>query len=334
MNLGLDHPWMLLLAPLGVLPMVRSAFRSVGYASLAGAPRDRVSVAIDVLVKGAAVAAVLAIVLALGGVHRKGDLIERTGTGARIVLLIDRSSSMNEGFAARGPAEREEAKSAVAKRLIVDFIDRRPSDRIGVAMFSTQPMQVLPLTDHHDVVKAAVAAIDRPGLTMTNVGLGLALAISMLGESNAQNETGRGGAVVLVSDGASVVSPQIQETLRQMAARSSFNLYWLFLRSEGSLGIFAVPRSDPPDSPFTNPERHLHLFLATLGVPYRAFEADSARAVEEAVNEIDHQERRPIRYTERAARRDLRARAYGIALAGVLLLMLAKSAERQPYARR
>lgn len=285
--------------------------------------------AVDVLVKSAGVVAMLAIVLALAGLHREGDLVERTGSGARIVLLIDRSSSMNDSFADRQASEREESKSTVAKRLIVDFIDRRPRDRIGVAMFSTQPMEVLPLTDRHEVVKAAVAAIDRPGLTMTNVGLGLAMAISMLSESNAQSA----GVVVLVSDGASVVSPQIQETLRKMAARHSFNLYWLFLRSEGSPGIFAVPSADAPDSPYTNPERHLHLFLGTLGVPYRAFEAGSAQAVEQAVGEIDRQESRPIRYVERVGRRDLRAGAYAVALVAAMLLLLARLAERQPRAR-
>lgn len=329
MNLGLDHPWLLLLTPLCLLPLVRPALQALGYPSLQLAPADRVSLAIDILIKAAGAITILAIVLALGGLHRAGDLIERTGTGARIVLLIDRSSSMNDSFANRQASERGESKSTVAKRLIVDFIDRRPRDRIGIAMFSTQPMEVLPLTDHHDVVKAAVAAIDRPGLTMTNVGLGLAMAISMLSQGNAQSA----GAVVLVSDGASVVSPQIQETLRKMAARNSFNLYWLFLRSEGSPGIFAVPSGGAPDSPYTNPERHLHLFLGTLGVPYRAFEAGSAHAVEEAVGEIDRQESRPIRYVERVGRRDLRAGAYAVALAGTLLLLLARWAERQPYAR-
>jgi mxaC protein len=324
----MEHPWVLMLLPLCLMPVLRSAFVAVDYSSLSLVPVDRVSQAFDILVKIAGVVAMLAIVLALGGLHREGDVIERIGTGARIVLLIDRSSSMNDGFANRHDSEQAESKSTVAKRLIADFIDRRPRDRIGVALFSTQPMQVLPLTDHHAAVQAVIAAIDRPGLTMTNVGLGLALAISMLGESNAQSA----GAVVLVSDGASVVSPQVQETLRRMAARGSFNLYWLFLRSEGSQGLFARPGADAPDTPYTHPERHLHLFLGTLGVPYRAFEADSARAVEEAVAEIDRQESRPLRYLERVGRRDLRASAYVVALTGTVLLLLAKLAERQPRA--
>lgn len=327
MRLSLEFPWLLWLLPLAVLPLIGTPFRSQGYPSASAVPTDVLSRAVSGVIRGAGALALSAIILALGGLHGEGYLIERSGSGARIVLLIDRSSSMNDSFANGRPDAREESKSAVARRLIVDFVARRPRDRIGVAVFSTSPMQVLPLTDRHDVVKASVAAIDRAGLTMTNVGLGLALAISMLSERGAQSP----GAVVLVSDGASVISPQVQATLREMAARSPFSLYWLFLRSEGSPGIFQ-PADDPEqDTPYRNPERHLHLFLGSLGVPYQAFEAGSAQAVERAVAEIDLQEQQTLRYYERTPQRDLRTPAYACALMAIFMLLLAKTMEREPY---
>jgi len=326
MKLAVDHAVLLLLLPLAVLPFLATLFRATGYPSLRGVPQDGGSMGLDALLRLAGAVAIAGILLGLAGIHLAGQTIERTGSGARIVLLIDRSSSMNDSFANRRPSGQEESKSAVARRLILDFVGRRPRDRIGVAVFSTSPMQVLPLTDHHDAVKAAVDVIDRPGLTMTNVGLGLAMAISMLNERGAQSP----GAVVLVSDGASVISPEVQAVLREMAARSPFNLYWLFLRSEGGPGIFAAPGNPERDTPYANPERHLHLFLSSLGVPYRAFEAGSAQAVQQAVAEIDRQEQRPLRYYERTPQRDLRAWAYGTALAAVTLLLLAKLAEYRP----
>jgi mxaC protein len=328
MKLAFESPWLLWLLPLAVLPWFGTAFRVYGYPSLSIVADDALSLALSVILKGAGTVAWIALVLALAGLHGAGDLIERTGSGARIVLLIDRSSSMNDGFA-YGRSGEDESKSSVAKRLIVDFIARRPRDRLGVAVFSTSPMQVLALTDRHDAVKAAVMATDRPGLTMTNVGLGLASAIAMLSERGASSP----GAVVLVSDGASVISPQVQATLREMAARSPFNLYWLFLRSEGSPGIFAPAPTPEQDTPYRNPERHLHLFLGTLGIPYRAFEAGSAQAVQQAVVEIDRQESRTMRYYERTPQRDLRSAAYVCALVSTLLLLLAKLMERPPYAQ-
>ncbi|MEZ0212138.1 MAG: vWA domain-containing protein, partial [Xanthobacteraceae bacterium] len=261
------------------------------------------------------------------GLHWREQSVERQGTGAHLVLLLDRSSSMDNNFADRAPTGEEESKSVAAKRLLVDFIARRPHDRIGVTAFSTSPMPVLPLTDHHDVVRAAISAIDRPGLAFTDVGRGLALALSTFAED--VDDSSR--AVLLVSDGAGLIDRRVQEALRSAVAGTPVRLYWLFLRSRGARGIFDQP---PPgeDTPQANPERHLHLFLQSLGVPYRAFEATSPRAVEQAIAEIDRQETRPILYLERVPRRDLHRQAFALATIAVALLVAAKLAER-PLAR-
>jgi mxaC protein len=135
-------------------------------------------------------------------------------------------------------------------------------------------------------------------------------------------------AVVLVSDGAAVIDRKVQLALRDSAVRNPVNLYWLFLRTKGSNGIFEPPPPGEPDTPQTNPERHLHLFLSTLGIPYHAFEATSPQAVEQAIAEINKQELQPLNYFERIPRRDRSDVAYGIAAGAVLLLVLAKLAER------
>jgi mxaC protein len=120
----------------------------------------------------------------------------------------------------------------------------------------------------------------------------------------------------------------VQDQLRDAVTRSRLNLYWLFLRSKGSRGIFEPPSPGEPDSPQANPERHLHLFLSSLGTSYRAFQATSPQAVEQAIAEIDKHEKRRITYLERVPRRDLAGLAYAVAAGAVSLLMLAKLAER------
>jgi mxaC protein len=70
------------------------------------------------------------------------------------------------------------------------------------------------------------------------------------------------------------------------------------------------------------------LFLSRMGLPYRAFEATSPAAVQQAIAEIDRQETRPLRYVERVPRRDLAGLAYGGAAVAILLLVAAKLAER------
>ncbi|MCJ8144053.1 VWA domain-containing protein [Ancylobacter sp. A5.8] len=321
---GVDHPAVLALLMLALLPLLATPFRRGGVPAIALIPEDRVSRLMSAALRLAGMVAILALVLGMAGLHRREQSVEREGTGAHLVLLLDRSSSMDNSFADRAPTGDQESKSAAAKRLLTDFVARRPHDRIAVAAFSTSPMPVLPLTDHHAVVDAAIAAIDRPGLAFTDVGRGLALAFSYFSEDT--DESSR--AVLLVSDGAALIDRRVQEALRDAVARTPVHLYWLFLRSRGSKGIFDVP---PPgeDTPQANPERHLHLFLESLGVPYRAFEATSPEAVGQAITEIDRQETRPIRYLERVPRRDLARVAYLIAALCLGLLVIAKLAERR-----
>lgn len=321
---GVDRPLVLALLVLALLPLLATVFRRRGIPAASLVPDDPLSRAVSVALRLAGCLAIAALVLGLAGLHRREQSVEREGTGAHLVLLLDRSSSMDNSFADRAPTGDQESKSAAAKRLLAQFVARRPHDRIAVAAFSTSPMPVLPLTDHHEVVDAAIDAIDRPGLAFTDVGRGLALAFSSFAADT--DEASR--AVLLVSDGAALIDRRVQETLRDAVARTPVHLYWLFLRSRGSPGIHDKPASGE-DTPQSNPERHLHLFLESLGVPYRAFEATSPQAVAEAITEIDRQETRPIRYVERIPRRDYARPAYGLAGVAVALLFAAKLAERR-----
>ena len=325
---SVDYPLLLALLLLALLPYIATPFARQPIPALTLAPKDTLSRLVHRAVQTAGAVAIAGLVLGLSGLHRREQVIEREGTGAHVVLLLDRSSSMDNSFADRAPSGDQESKSAAAKRLLSEFITRRPNDRIGVAAFSTSPMPVLPLTDHHGAVSAAIAAIDRPGLAFTDVGRGLALALSYFDGDT--DEASR--AVVLVSDGAAVIDRKVQDALRDVAARTPVHLYWLFLRTKGTRGIFDIP---PPgeDTPQANPERHLHLFLQSLGVPYRAFEAGSPQAVQQAIAEIDRQETRPMRYAERVPRQELARWAYSVAGVALVLLILAKLAERQLNAR-
>ncbi|MGE0022614.1 MAG: vWA domain-containing protein [Hyphomicrobium sp.] len=323
MNFSLSTPIVLVLLPLMLVPLLLTAQKEQSYPSLAGIEADPLSVAIDWILRIAGVIAIAALILGIGGLHRLGRTIEKTGEGAHIVLLVDRSSSMDNTFAGRAPEGGEEGKSAAARRLLKDFILRRDHDLVGVAAFSTSPMHVLPMTDHKPAVLAAVDAMDRPGLAFTNVGRGLALALDM-------QETDTSPAarvIVLVSDGAAVIDRKVQDKLRAAFARRKINLYWLFLRTEGNPGISAVPAPGEEDTPQAMPERHLDKFFKSLGITYRAFEAENPQAIADAIAEIGKLERSPITYFERIPHEDLAVRAFAGALAAMLVLLAAKLAE-------
>jgi len=323
MSLGLASPAALLLLPLAALPLVFVVQRRQGYPSLAAVETDAMSLGVDAVLRSLGALAIVCLILGLAGLQLRGQTVERLGEGAHIALLIDRSRSMDDTFAGRPPSEGEASKSAAARHLLREFVIKRPHDRFGVAAFSTMPMHVLPLTDHKDAVLAAVDAITRPGLAYTNVGLGLAMALSM----QEADPTAASRAIVLVSDGAAVIDRRVQEKLRAAFAKRPVNLYWLYLRTEGSPGIFDAPPPDRPDTPFSLPERHLNKFFESLKIPYRAFEAENPAAVAEAIAEIGKLERNPIRYAERIPGIDLSGHAYAAAACALALLLLAKLAE-------
>ncbi|KPL53955.1 hypothetical protein ABB55_18510 [Prosthecomicrobium hirschii] len=316
-------PLVLLLLPLALLPLFVAPRRADGIPALDAIPADPVSRAVDRGLRIAGAVAMAALVLAGAGLQRSAGEIERIGRGGHIALLIDRSGSMNDSFAGRTPQGSEEAKAATARRLIDAFVVKRARDRIGMIGFSTSPMLLMPMTDRTAAVRAAIAAIDRPGLAYTDVGRGLARALDMLDED--PGEAAR--SILLVSDGAAVIDRKVQADLRDAFSRRRVNLYWLYLRTAGSRGIFAPPPPDMEDNPQVLPERHLNLFLASLRQPYRAFEAESPEAVAAAIAEIDKLEVAEMRYRERIPAVDLVPAALGIALGALALLLAARLME-------
>lgn len=314
------NPVGLYLLPLVLVPIFLGIQKLDGYPSLATIPPDPLSQWITWALRFAGAIAIGGLVLGISGIALRERVIERFGQGAHIVLLIDRSSSMNDTFAGRQPSGAEESKSAAAKRLLKDFVIERKHDRFGVSAFSTAPMHVVPITDHKGIVLNAIDAIDRPGLAFTDVGRGLGMSLSMIDEDVLPGSR----AIVLVSDGVAVVGRRIQESLRTEFARRPVHLYFLYLRTEGSNSMFATPLPGAEDTPQALPERHLNMFFESLRVPYHAYEAENAEAVKSAIADIGKLEQTPIVYTERTPQYDLSRWAYGVAVLALALLLAAK----------
>ena len=319
MTFGADHPRVLALLVLALLPFVRSGRRTTYVGAASAAPPDPGSTAVDWVLRIAAALTFAALVVALSGPFRRGLVVTRAGVGAQVVILLDRSGSMNDTFAGKTPTGGEESKAAATKRLLRNFVGSRPHDLFGVAAFSTSPMLVLPLTDHPDAVRAAIDASDRRGLDFTNMARGLGMALSMFSTERA----GEHHVILLVSDGAAMIESHVQDQLRADFQKLKPDLYFLFLRTAGSKGMFDIPGPDE-NTPQAMPERFLNLFFQTLDVPYRAFQAENPAQVAAAIHQIDELARYPIVYSEQLPRDDLTAWLYATA-AGSLGIVLAGS---------
>jgi mxaC protein len=323
MTLALTSPAVIWLAPLALLPIVLRMQRPENYPSLEDIAPDTMSLAAEWVLKGAGSLAILGLVLGIGGLHSPARSIERIGTGAHIALVIDRSGSMDDTFGGGQATAEEASKSAAASKFLKEFVSSREHDQFGVAVFSTAPIHVLPITGQRDAVLAAISAIDRPGLTETDIARGIAMALS----THEADPSPASRAIILVSDGAGVIDRRVQEKLRVAFAKRPMSLYWVFLRTAKGPGIFDAPPPGERDTPQIFPERHLHLFFQSLNIPYRAFEAGKPEAVLAAIGEIDTLERKPIVYAERLPGRDLSSAAYAAAIVALALLVLAKLVE-------
>lgn len=321
MNLGFEQIWPLWLAPLAVLPWLGAGQNTIGYSSLSLLPEDALSDWMDRGLRLLTTLAVLSIVLGCAGPYRREQWVERTGTGAHVVLLVDRSSSMNENFTGTylgGTAKQ--TKSAVASQLLSEFVARRSHDLFALVAFSAAPIYVMPLTQDHEAVRAAVTALAGHGHGITNIAPGLAMALAHF--------TGRpvtgARVVLLVSDGAARMEPETADALRRSFQNSQASLYWIYLRNLKGGKLSEAPKN-PNES--TTPEYFLHEYFKTLGVPYQAYEADRPQALQDAINRLEALENRPLTYAEKLPREDWSGGCFGLALACVVVLLVFKVVE-------
>ena len=244
--LGVTHGWALALLPLAALPLLRPLAAAIPYSWIGLVPEDPVSRWLDRALRAAGALTIAALALAASGLHRPAYEVERIGRGAHMVLLVDRSTSMDRPFAMQGivdPAAQSgrRSKGEVARRLLSEFVAERHDDLFGMVVFSTFPIPVLGLTDHHEVVAAAIAAgnVGR-GLAETDIGSGLEQALEYF---EGQPYTGA-RIVVLVSDGAGEIGLTARLRIAHLMRRLRVSLYWIYIRSAYGPVIF-----DADDSP-------------------------------------------------------------------------------------
>jgi mxaC protein len=315
--MSVDHAWVLCLLVLCLPPLLGSLARPLRVTSLTSFPADAASRCIDLALRALAAAAIAAITLGLAGLHSGAGTVERTGHGAHIVLLLDRSLSMDEGLALTGQKARL-SKTAAATKLIEAFFARRPNDSFGLVAFSTQPIPVMPLTEHREAIAAALSAMNTKGLADTDIGAGLQAALAQFDNDDPQASR----VILFVSDGAGRISDAMQAGLRTRMLLQRIHLYYLYLRSGDS-----PPLSGNDGNDMTQPSA-LNAFFKTLGIPYSGFEASDPDAIIAATNAIGRMELRPITYHETSPRVGYESLCYALAAAALLCLLASRLAER------
>lgn len=336
-DLGFSEPSALLLLPLALLPWLRTGRALLTYSSLAMVPRDPWSSIAGLAFRLLASATIALLVLGLAQVSRGETRVERLGQGAEIVLLLDRSRSMDQSFYTVTRVEdlqptlaspTRESKASVARRLLAEFAAKRSEDLFAMVLFSTLPIEVIDFTSKQAVIQAAIeAAAVGKGLADTDIGAGLERALSLFDGRPYMGSR----IILLVSDGGAHLDVGTRERLTHLFKLHRVSLYWIYIRSFRSPGLLAGRNIDPQTDD-TVPEHFLHKFFLGMGTPYRAYEAENPDALQKAIDDVNRLERLPIQFTEVLPRRDLSQLCYGAALACALLLAAMKFMEVRRWA--
>lgn len=229
-----EHPWALVL--LAVLPIVlhrmtwgadarTPRLRVATTAPMAGAPRGLRAKLRDLpaALRTATLAMAIVALARPQSVLRGEDSDER---GIDIVVVLDLSGSMralmdpSEGAAAAG--KPRPTRLEVAKDVIVDFVGRRPSDRIGVVVFGRSAYILSPPTLDKTLLSQLVSRmelnlIDGQG---TAIGDAVGTAVARLRRSDARSK-----AVILLTDGDSNAGSLSPEYAMQLAQAQAVKVY-------------------------------------------------------------------------------------------------------------
>jgi mxaC protein len=85
--------------------------------------------------------------------------------------------------------------------------------------------------------------------------------------------------------------------------------------------LYDKPEDSRDDNAQAMPERYLHLFFNSLNIPYKAYQAENPDAVQEAINDINKLENRPLHYEEKIPKQDLSEFCYALATLLICLLL-------------
>jgi Ca-activated chloride channel family protein len=167
--------------------------------------------------------ALIAIATALARPQSAFSWQNETTEGIDIMIATDISGSMlSEDF----KPNRLEA----GKNIAIDFIKNRPSDRIGLVVFSGESFTQCPLTIDHDVLINLFQDIKNGMIDDgTAIGMGLATAVSRLKDSEAKSKV-----IILLTDGVNNMGSIPPITAAEIAKQFGVRVYTIGVGTNGS----------------------------------------------------------------------------------------------------
>jgi len=233
------------------------------------------------------IAAFTFLVIALARPQTTNKWSSTTTEGIDIVLSVDISSSMLT-------LDLRPNRLEAVKEVAAAFINGRPTDNIGLVVFSKESFTQCPLTTDHaqllNLLKEVKCGMIEDG---TAIGHGLATAVSRLKDSKAKSKV-----IILLTDGSNNAGEIAPLTAAEIAKSFGIRVYTIGAGSPGEAqrpvqtpsGVQMVPSRDEID------EKLLTQIAQTTGGLY--FRASNNKALREIYQEIDQMERTKMQVQE------------------------------------
>lgn len=229
--------------------------------------------------------------------------------GISIFLAMDLSSSMlSQDF--------QPNRLEVSKQVAVDFISKRPYDRMGLTAFSGEAFTQCPLTTDHNALIELMEELQCGFLEDgTAIGMGLASSVNRLREDSAKSKI-----IILITDGVNNVGDISPGVAAELAKMYGIKIYSIGVGTNGE-AYSPIGRSQHGEyvfgmAPVTIDEKLLtEISQMTGGKYYRATNMENFR---EIYTEIDRLEKTKIevRYVKRFSEE------YRIFLIAALILLI------------
>lgn len=317
--LRFDQPALLWLLPLALLALRRRSADVLVFSHLPWLPADARGSRLARLQRAALAATIGLIVIALAGPHLAETREPRTGRGAEISILLDRSASMDDvirapGQQSGGALSGKDNKGNAVRLALERFVASRPHDRYALALFSSSVIPVLPFTDDLPAVQAGLQAL-RVGRGLTETAMGPALLHALRGFEQRKHSGSR--VLLLVSDGGALLDEATRTRLAKGLTQQRIALYFLYIRTGPTSPDLMRRDLGPPadgESSGEFSELSLHRFFLSLDSPYQVYQAGDPAAIAAAIADIGRRQNQPLVYEQRVPRIALHPYVYAAAL--------------------
>lgn len=250
-----------------------------------------------------------ALIVALARPQTRNDEQIITGQGIDIILCMDVSGSM---LAQDFLPNRLEAMKQVA----VEFVERRPTDRIGLVIFAGESFTVCPVTTDRNMLKSHILSAQSNFLADgTAIGDGLGTSVERL-----KNSKSKSRVVILLTDGENQGGLLDPLAAKEIAKSEGTKVYTIGMGTEG----YAPAPRQVDNGPVTMQQQKVNIdevllrqIAAETGGLY--FRARDNNSLQNIYTEIDKLEKTKVDIT---ALKKYTEKFFPFAIAAAFLILL------------